>query len=77
MYKVLYNKPISSASFEIAIEAPLAIRNAMPGQFCIVMPHEDSERIPLTIYDILVMRMKFVPILRNLKIREYVMWLEE
>ncbi len=51
MYKVLYNKPVSSASFEIAIEAPLAIRNAMPGQFCIVMPHEDSERIPLTIYD--------------------------
>lgn len=51
MYKVLYNKKISSNSFEIAIVAPLAIEKAIPGQFVIVMTHEDSERIPLTIYD--------------------------
>ncbi len=51
MYKVLYNNKISSNSFEMAIEAPLVIEKAIPGQFVIVMSHEDSERIPLTIYD--------------------------
>ena len=51
MYKVLYNKKISSNSFEMAIEAPLVVKKAIPGQFVIVMSHEDSERIPLTIYD--------------------------
>ena len=51
MYKVLYNKNISSNSFEMAIEAPLVIEKAIPGQFVIVMSYEDSERIPLTIYD--------------------------
>ncbi len=51
MYKVLYNKKISSNSYEMAVEAPMVIEKAMPGQFVIVMAHEDSERIPLTIYD--------------------------
>ncbi len=51
MYKVLYNKKISSNSYEMAIEAPMVIEKAIPGQFVIVMAHEDSERIPLTIYD--------------------------
>ena len=51
MYKVLYNKKISPNSYEMLIEAPLVVKKAMPGQFCIVMAKEDSERIPLTIYD--------------------------
>ena len=51
MYKVLYNKKISSNSFEMAVEAPLVVKKAIPGQFVIVMSYEDSERIPLTIYD--------------------------
>ena len=51
MYKVLYNKKISSNSFEMAVVAPLTVNKAMPGQFVIVMSYEDSERIPLTIYD--------------------------
>lgn len=51
MYKVLYNKRISSNSYEIAIISPLTVKNAIPGQFVIVMSKEDSERIPLTIYD--------------------------
>ena len=51
MYKILYNKKISSNSYEMAIEAPLVLKKAMPGQFVIVMSKEDSERIPLTIYD--------------------------
>ena len=51
MYKVLYNKKISSNSFEMAVEAPLVVKKAIPGQFVIIMSYEDSERIPLTIYD--------------------------
>lgn len=51
MYKVIYNKKLNSNSFEMAVEAPLVIKNAMPGQFVIVMSYMDSERIPLTIYD--------------------------
>ena len=51
VYKVLYNKQISSNSYEMAVEAPIVIKKAIPGQFVIVMTHEESERIPLTIYD--------------------------
>ena len=51
MYKVLYNKQISSNSYELLVEAPLVVKNCLPGQFAIVMAKEDSERIPLTIYD--------------------------
>ena len=51
MYKILYNKKISESSYEMAVEAPLVIEKCMPGQFVLVMSREDSERIPLTIYD--------------------------
>ena len=51
MYKVVYNKKISSNSYEMLVEAPLVVEKCMPGQFVIVMAKEDSERIPLTIYD--------------------------
>ena len=51
MYKILFNKKISSNSFEMAIEAPLVVKKAMPGQFVIVMGRAESERIPLTIYE--------------------------
>ena len=51
MYKVLYNNPINATSYEIAVEAPLVVSKAIPGQFVIVMAREDSERSPLTIYD--------------------------
>ena len=51
MYKVLVNKKISENSYEMIVEAPLSVKNAIPGQFVIVMAHEDGERIPLTIYD--------------------------
>lgn len=51
MYKVLYNKKISDNSYEMAIEVPLLVKNASPGQFVLVMSNVDSEKIPLTIYD--------------------------
>ena len=51
MYKVLYNKKINNNSYEMAVIAPNIVNNALPGQFIIIMAKEDSERIPLTIYD--------------------------
>ena len=51
MYKIIKNEKISPNSYLMEIVAPEAIRNAMPGQFVILMGKEDSERIPLTIYD--------------------------
>ena len=51
MYKILKNEKISPNSYLMEVVAPEAIRNVMPGQFVIVMGKEDSERIPLTIYD--------------------------
>ncbi len=51
MYKVLQNKKVNENSYELIVEAPLVIEKCIPGQFVIVMAKEDSERIPLTIYD--------------------------
>ena len=51
MYKVLQNKKVNLNSYEMIIEAHLAVKNFIPGQFCILMAKEDSERVPLTIYD--------------------------
>ena len=52
MYKVLQNKKVNVNSYEMIIEAPLVVKKFVPGQFCILMAHEDSERIPLSIYDV-------------------------
>ncbi len=51
MYKILRNEKISESSYLLTIKCPIVIKNAMPGQFIIVMSKENSERIPLTIYD--------------------------
>lgn len=51
MYKILKNEKISKNSYLLSIKCPIVIKKAMPGQFVIVMSQEDSERIPLTIYD--------------------------
>ena len=51
MYKILKNESIGEKIFLLEVEAPLVVKNALPGQFVIVMSKEDSERIPLTIYD--------------------------
>lgn len=51
MYKILKNEKISPNSYLMDLVAPDVIKNAKPGQFVIVMAKEDSERIPLTIYD--------------------------
>lgn len=51
MYKVIENKKISPNSYLMKVYAPLVIKKFIPGQFVIVMVYQDSERIPLTIYD--------------------------
>ena len=51
MYKIVRKKTLNKSVIQMEIEAPLAVRNALPGQFVIVMAKESSERIPLTIYD--------------------------
>lgn len=51
MYKVLKNERLNENSYEMIIESPLVVKNAIPGQFVILMANYDSERIPLTIYD--------------------------
>ena len=51
MYKVLKNEKISPNSYLMEIKAKDVVRKAIPGQFVILMTKEDSERIPLTIYD--------------------------
>lgn len=52
MYRVLKNEKISNNSYLMEVEAPLIGKRFIPGQFVIVMSYENSERIPLTIYDI-------------------------
>lgn len=51
MYKILKNEKISKNSYLLSIKCPIVIKKALPGQFVIIMSQEDSERIPLTIYD--------------------------
>lgn len=51
MYKILKNEKINKNSYLLSIKCPIAIKKALPGQFVIIMSQEDSERIPLTIYD--------------------------
>ncbi len=51
MYKILKNEPIGDHIYLLEAKAPLVVKNALPGQFVIVMAKSDSERIPLTIYD--------------------------
>ena len=52
MYKVIYNKKINDNSYEMLIDAPFITKNAFPGQFVTVMANDDSEKIPISIYDI-------------------------
>ena len=51
MYKVLYNKKINDNSYEMKVLVPFVVKKALPGQFVTVMAREDSEKIPLSIYD--------------------------
>lgn len=50
-YKILEKEEIAPGIFRYRINAPYAARNAKPGQFIVVIPRKNGERIPLTIFD--------------------------
>jgi ferredoxin--NADP+ reductase len=51
MYKILERVDYSADVFMQVIEAPAVAAACQPGQFIILMIHEEGERIPLTIAD--------------------------
>ena len=51
MFKIVEKTPLNPTVTKLVIEAPLVAKKSQPGQFIIVRPFEDSERIPLTIAD--------------------------
>ena len=51
MFRIAEKTPLNPTVTKLVIEAPLVAKKAQPGQFIIVRPFEDSERIPLTIAD--------------------------
>ena len=48
-YKITEKVALNPTVTKMVIEAPLIAKKAKPGQFIIVRPFEDSERIPLTV----------------------------
>jgi len=51
MAKILKKEQLSDAVWRFRLHAPRIARKRMAGQFIILRPREDSERIPLTIAD--------------------------
>lgn len=51
MYKILKKRKLYDNVNEYVIEAPLAAKNARPGQFIILRVDEKGERVPFTIAD--------------------------
>ena len=49
MYRITQKIALNPTVTKLTIEAPLIAKKAQPGQFIIIRPYEDSERIPLTI----------------------------
>lgn len=53
MYTILKKELLDNNKiFLMDVHAPWIVKNAKPGQFVIVIPHEKGERVPLTISDI-------------------------
>lgn len=51
MHTVISNSEIAPSIVRMVVEAPLVARKRQAGQFVIIRPSEQSERIPLTIVD--------------------------
>ena len=51
MYKILKKQKKSELVEQIQVEAPFVAARCRPGQFVIVIPRQDGERVPLTIVD--------------------------
>ncbi len=52
MYQILKKEFLTPATVLLQVEAPWIAQSGHPGQFLIVIPHPNGERIPLTICDI-------------------------
>ncbi len=50
-FEVVSREDYSDVTYMIQVRHPLMARAAQPGQFVLVMVHDDGERIPLTIAD--------------------------
>ncbi len=50
-FEIVKREDYSDVTYMLEVSHPLMARAAKPGQFVIVMSHEDGERIPLTIAD--------------------------
>ena len=51
LYKIVRKKPLNPTVTLMEIEAPLIAAKAEPGQFIILRPNQEGERIPLTVAD--------------------------
>lgn len=51
MYKIVKKRPLNPTVILMDIHAPKTAAKAQPGQFVILIPNENGERIPLTIAD--------------------------
>ena len=61
MYEIISKRPLNSHEiYRMEIHAPWISLSGKPGQFVIVIPHENGERIPLTISDIVYQRQSVV-----------------
>jgi len=49
MYTILQKQKLNEGVYKMVIKAPLAARKCLAGQFVIIRPTEEGERIPLTI----------------------------
>jgi sulfide dehydrogenase subunit beta len=50
-FQIVAREDYSDVTYSLEFEHPMMARAARPGQFVIVMSHEEGERIPLTIAD--------------------------
>ena len=61
MYEIISKRLLNSHEiYRMEIHAPWISLSGKPGQFVIVIPHEQGERIPLTISDIVYQRQSIV-----------------
>ena len=51
MYKIVDKQQLTPLIYSLWVEAPRIAKSAKPGQFLIVRPSENGERVPLTICD--------------------------
>ena len=51
MYKIIDKKQLTPLIYSLDVEAPRIASSAKPGQFLIVRPSDNGERVPLTICD--------------------------